>query len=422
MKLQLNGTVVFEKNWQAVENKQRIIVNEGGTGSSKSYSIAQVFLLLLLKSNKIVLTVVRKTMPALRATAMRDFFNILKQENIYNAQNHDKTNSTYTFRNNMIEFISVDDPMRVRSRRRDFLWINEANELDIEDWRQLSMRTSGTIFLDYNPSDEYHWIYDEVLIRNDCLKITSTFKDNPFLQKEIIKEIEHYKEIDKNYWNIYGLGLRGKKEAAIHKDWEYCDKLPEEGDFVFGLDFGYNSPTSVVKVVLRDEGWYAEEILYERYLTNSQLIEKLKELNIPKQKEIYCDASEPQRIKEIQNAGYWALTADKDVSKGIDTVNSRKLFITKNSLNLISEIKRYSWKLKIDGSFSDDPVNVYDHAMDALRYAIHSHYKEFGIKEIIQKEKELTIDEIRKEEILEAIRRANNPLINNSLQEDYRGF
>ena len=421
MKLQLEGTSVFQNNWQANQEKWRIIANEGGTGSSKTYSLAQVFLLFLIQAKKgCVLTVARKTMPALRATAMRDFFNILKQANLYNPNNHDKTNNTYTYRGNFIEFISVDDPARVRSRRRNYLWLNEANEFELEDWRQLSMRTVDTIFLDYNPSHQYHWLYDEVLPRKDCLIIKSTYKDNPFLSNKIIKEIEHYEEIDENYWRVYGLGLRGIKETTIYKNWAYCDELPE-GDGIYGIDFGYNYPTAISEIKLRDEGWYAKERLYSKYLTNSQLIEKLKELNIPKQKEIYCDSAEPQRIAEIQNAGYWAIPADKDVRKGIDTINSRKLFITKDSLNLANEIKKYSWKQRGE-EIDENPIKINDHLLDSMRYAIHSHYKEFGIKEIIQKEKELTIDEIRKEEILEAIRRANNPLINNSLQEDYRGF
>ena len=423
MRLQIEGTPVFVKNWQALQDKKRIIVNEGGTGSSKTYSLAQVFFLLLLQDKGNVLTVARKTMPALRGTAMRDFFAILQKEGIYNPANHDKTNNIYSYKTNMIEFLSVDDPARVRSRKRDFLWLNEANEFDLEDWRQLSMRTSGAIFLDYNPSYQYHWIYDEVLSREDCLIIHSTFEDNPFLSREIVKEIKHYQEIDENYWRIYGLGLRGKTEARIHQNWDYCQELPE-GDTIYGLDFGYNNPTALLKIVLRDEGWYVEEILYEKFLTNSQLIKKLKELNIPKQKEIYCDSAEPQRIEEIQNAGYWALPADKDVGKGIDTVNSRKLFITKNSLNCVEEIKKYSWKQKdkgfLDEKFSDEPVKIFDHLMSSLRYGIHSHHKEFGIRGVEQKEKELTLDDMRKAEIADAIKRANNPIQNT--REDYSGF
>ena len=359
MKLNLEGTVVFQKNWTALENKQRVIVNEGGSGSSKTYSLAQVFLLLLLKSDGVVLTVVRKTMPSLRATAMRDFFGLLKQNNLYNQNKHDKTNNTYTFGKNFIEFLSVDDPIRVRSRRRDHLWINEANELDLEDWRQLSMRTSGCIFLDYNPSHQYHWIYDEVLPREDALLIKSTFEDNPFLKQEVVDEIKRYKERDENYWQVYGLGERGKADSLIYKNWDYCDAMPD-GDAIYGLDFGYNYPSSLIKVILRDSGWYAEELLYEPKLTNSQLIEKLGQLGIPKQKEIYCDR-EPQRIAEIQNAGYWAMSADKDVKKGIDTVKSRRLYVTKGSVNLVNELKKYSYKQKQDAS-SEDPVKINDHA------------------------------------------------------------
>lgn len=417
MKVGIEGTIVFEKNWKAFKDGQRIIVNEGGTGSSKTYSLAQIFFLLMAQEKGKVLTIVRKTMPALRATAMRDFFGILEQNRIYNSDKHNKSENIYEYRGNLVEFLSVDDPVRVRSRRRDYLWLNEANEFSLEDWRQLSIRTSNTIFLDYNPSYQYHWIYDEVLPRKDCLLIRSTYKDNPFLPEGLIKEIENYKKIDENYWRIYGLGLRGMSETMIFTNWDYCDELPE-GDTIYGLDFGYNNPTALIKIVLRDEGWYAEELIYKQYLTNSQLIEELKKLNVPQRKEIYCDSAEPQRIAELQNAGYWAMQADKDVSKGIDTVKSRKIFIKKNSINTLDEIKKYSWKKK-DDKILDEPVKIFDHAMSALRYGIHSHYKEFGIRIAAKKEKELTPAEMRKQEIAETIKKVNAGETGQEYREDY---
>jgi phage terminase large subunit len=223
MKLNLEATIVFEKNWDALKKGVRIIVNEGGTGSSKSYSIAQIFVLLMLEETGKILTIARKTMPALRATAMRDFFGILKQHNLYSEKHHNKSENIYEYNGNLVEFISVDEPLRVRSRRRDYLWLNETNEFSLEDWRQLSMRTSGQIFADYNPSFQYHWIYDEVLPRKDCLLIPSTYKDNPFLSPEVIKEIEHYQEIDENYWRIYGLGLRGVNQILVFPAFDYCE-------------------------------------------------------------------------------------------------------------------------------------------------------------------------------------------------------
>jgi len=376
--IKIKGTIVLEKILEAAEQKYRIFVLEGGTGSSKTYSLAQAFILMMMKEEGQVFTIARKTMPALKATAMRNFFNILKEVNLYDPEKHNKTDNIYNLHNNLVEFISVEDPQRVRSRRRQYLWLNEAIEFSLEDWRQLSMRTDKAIFLDYNPSNPYSWIYDEIFPRNDKIIISSTYKDNPFLHSNIIREIEHYKEIDENYWRIYGLGLKGIIETLIISNWDYCDDLPE-GIEIYGLDFGYNSPSALIKIVVRDEGFYLKELLYKKYLTNQDLIRELREIRIPKEKEIYCDSAEPQRIKEIKDAGFWALSSDKDVNKGIDTMKSRKIYITKSSLNLIEEIKRYSWKEK-DGKLLDEPVALNDHLLSAARYAIHTYF----LKEIKQ--------------------------------------
>ena len=383
MKVKLKGTSILERNLEAIKKGYRVIVNEGGTGSSKTYSIAQAFILLMMQDKGKVFTITRKTMPALKATAMRNFFDILKEAKLYNPEKHNKTDNTYQFHGNLVEFISVEDPLRIRSRRRQYLWLNEAIEFSLEDWRQLSMRTDKTIFLDYNPSNPYSWVYDEIFPRSDKIIIPSTYKDNPFLLPDIIREIEHYKEIDENYWRIYGLGLKGIIDTLIFNNWELCDELPE-GEEIYGQDFGYNNPSALVKVVIKDNGFYLKELLYKRYLTNQDLIKELKRIGVPTRKEIYCDSAEPQRIKEIKDAGFWALPSNKDVKKGIDTMKSRKIYITKSSLNLIEEVKRYSWKEK-EGRMLDEPVALNDHLISASRYAIHTYLKERGAPYIVPK-------------------------------------
>ena len=368
MELNLKATVVFDKTREA---KTRVVVNEGGSRSSKTYSLAQIFFLKMLEEQNILISVVRKTTPALKATAYKDFLDVLRMNNRYNEANHNKTEMTYKIGSNEIEFFSCDEPQKMRGRKRDYLWENEANELSYEDHKQLIMRTSRQIFLDYNPSESFHWIYDHVLTRDDVTLIKSTYKDNPFLEAEIIREIERYKETDDNYWRIYGLGERGTPQSTIYPKYELIDELPE-GETIYGLDFGFNSPSALTKVVLNDDDVNADEVIYEKGLTNAELIKKLDSLEIPKNVIIYADTEDPNRIEEIRQAGYWIEKSNKDVKKGIDTLKSRKIKITKRSLHGIKEIQMYKYKQK-DERILDEPVKLNDHFLDSLRYAVHSH-------------------------------------------------
>ena len=253
MELNLKTTTVFQKN---LESKSRIVLNLGGTRSSKTYSLAQLFLLKMLQNTGNLYTVCRKTLPALKATAYRDFIEVLRNTGIYNEANHNKSELTYKLNGNEIEFISVDQPQKIRGRKRNDLWANEANELSYDDFQQLILRTTGQIYLDLNPSDYHHWIRDKVETRGDTTVIHSTYKDNPFLEDETIKEIERLKSTDDNYWRIYGLGEYGIPQSLIITHFQLVDKLPNRGDVFYGLDFGYNHPLALVKVELYDDNVY----------------------------------------------------------------------------------------------------------------------------------------------------------------------
>lgn len=369
MELKIKATKVFKKNYGL---KQRIIINEGGTRSSKTYSLAQLFLVRMFEEENTLFTVCRKTLPALKATAYKDFIDILRENDLYNEKNHNKSDLTYRIGTNEIEFISVDEPQKIRGRKRKFLWCNEANEFSYEDFQQLILRTTGQIYLDYNPSESFHWIYDKVQTRDDCIVVKSTYRDNPFLEIEVIKEIERLQGIDDNYWRIYGLGERGTPQSTIYPKYELIEELPEDGEVVFGLDFGFNNPTSLCKVKLNDNDVHAEEVIYASGMTNADLIHKMDSLAIPKNVIIYADSEDPNRIEEIRQAGYWIEKANKDVGKGIDTLKSRKIKLTKSSLHAIKEIQMYKWKQK-DERILDEPVKLNDHFLDSLRYAVHSH-------------------------------------------------
>ncbi|MDQ3747983.1 MAG: phage terminase large subunit [Acidobacteriota bacterium] len=316
------------------------------------------------------LTIARQTMPALRASAMRDFFDILNRLGSYAEANHNKTANEYTYNNNLIEFIGLNESMRVRGRKRDYLFLNEANECDLESFRQLSLRTTEKIIIDYNPSEAFSWIYDDVETRDDCDLLVTNYKDNPFLEQSIIDEIERLKDADEDYWNIYGLGLIGAGGTRIFTHWrEIADSLyPEEdkGQTVYGLDFGYNHPTALSEVTYYDNELYWKEILYQSKLTNSDLIELLKTL--PRHL-IIADAAEPQRIEEIRRAGLIIEAADKkSIKDTIDFVKSKPLKITASSQNLLREIKRYSWKSDKSGNLTDEVVKFDDDLCDSCRY------------------------------------------------------
>jgi phage terminase large subunit len=356
-------------------SQKRIVIEQGGTRSGKTYNILLwiIFSYCMRNQSKVV-TIARKTYPALRSTAMRDFINILKEYGIYSELNHNKSNSEYVLNGNLVEFISLDQPTKVRGRKRDLLFINEANELFFEDWQQLIFRTTGKIILDYNPSDEFHWIYDRVKVREDAEFHITTYKDNPFLESQIIQEIERLKDVDENYWKIYGLGQVGTAKSLIF-NFNLIDTIPDNAKFIsYGLDFGFtNDPTALVKVYLHDTNLYVKELLYRTGMTNQDIAKELDRLEIGRREEIFADASEPKSIEEIYRMGWNIKKADKpqgSVNLGIDMLRRYTLNVTKDSLNLIKEGRNYKYKEDKNGNILNEPADAFNHTMDALRYAI----------------------------------------------------
>jgi phage terminase large subunit len=353
-------------------SRKRIAVNQGGTRSGKTYSIMQV-LCEWCKDNENaawVISVVRKTLPALKGSAYRDFLQILSNEGWYSESDHNKSEMTYTLFGNIWEFLSIDQPQKIRGRKRNICFINEANEITWEDFFQLNIRTTDKLILDYNPSDEYHWIYDKLIIREDADFFVSTYRENPYLEKSLVDEIELLKDLDENYWKVYGLGERGTSTETIYTHWKYCKELPGKGERFYGQDFGYNVASALVEIELYEGAIYAKQLLYETKLTTNDLIERYKSLGIPIYTEIFCDAAEPKTIEELCRAGYNAKPADKDVTEGIRKLKGMPLYITEESEELLKEIKNYKWKIDKAGKVLDEPVKFNDHAIDALRYGV----------------------------------------------------
>jgi len=375
MELDIKHTIVFSRNLKSYEDGKRFIINQGGARSSKTYSIIQLLIYLCLTIPLKKVSIVRKSFPSLRGSVLKDFVEIMRDLNIYDESNHNKTEQLYKFKNgSTLEFFSIDDAQKVRGRKRDICYCNEANELTFDDFQQLSLRTSGAMFLDFNPSDNEHFLYE--LVDDDrSVLIKSTYKDNIYLSKDIIKEIENLINVDENYYKVYALGEKPIPTTRIYNHFNQYDIINDDViDVVYGLDFGYNHPTALIKVNITDDGYYCEEIVYKSFLTSGDIIQLFNSLGIDKKKYIYADYSRPEIIQDLRRAGYNMKEAVKDVKPGINTIKSNKIYIHKTSTNLIKEYKMYSWKTNKD-QVLDEPIKLWDDALDALRYAIHSYQK-----------------------------------------------
>lgn len=365
------------------------MVNEGGSRSSKTYSIAQKYVIKMLQSKGNVLTIARKTMPALKATAMRDFFEIISNMGYYREEDHNKSDHVYLFNGNLVEFVSMDQPQKKRGAKRNWLWLNEANEFTFEDYMQMAMRTTNEITLDYNPSDEFHWIYEKVVPRKDCTFIHSTYLDNPFVEQSVKDEIEYLKDVDENYWRIYGLGLRGQGKTKILSNWDIVADVPANyDDVVFGMDFGFNNPSCLIACYLHDGEITVDELIYQSHLINYEFIMKGKDI-IPEEwretKLFKADSAEPDRIQEWANAGFICIPCKKgknSVKDGIDKLKMVKIHFTARSVNAIKEAKNWQWKVDKEGRVLDEEVPFNNHAMAALRYAIATDSEEEKINQI----------------------------------------
>jgi phage terminase large subunit len=359
-----------------IKSDKRIIVEQGGTRSGKTYNILLWLIFYYTERNTDkTITICRKSFPSLRASVMRDFFDILRNHDLYREEFHNKSSHEYHLNGNLVEFISLDQPQKIRGRKRNLLYINEANELFYEDWQQLIFRTDGRIILDYNPSESFHWIYDRVIPREDCDFYQTTYRDNPFLDQQIKKEIERLKETDEDYWRIYGLGERGMSRATIFQFG--TSEIPQEAKLIsYGLDFGYtNDPSALVAVYTHGDNLYLDELLYRTGMTNRDLHHHLQSLGLDRRDEIFADSAEPKSIEELHRFGWNIKPTAKgqdSINAGIDILKRHKIFATPRSNNLIKELQNYKWTEDKNGNLLNKPISVMDHALDASRYAVYN--------------------------------------------------
>lgn len=369
----MNVTSVFGKNISAFNNGKRYIINQGGTSSSKTYSILQLLILIALKKNNLMISIVSESLPHLKRGAMRDFQNILTSMNLYNDAMHNKSNNEFTIGNSKVEFFSADSSSKLRGARRDILYINEANNIDKNSFDELSIRTKQTTFLDYNPVSEF-WVHQHLLNNTsiDIEFIKSTFRDNDFLDINIVKDIERRKETDYEWYKVYGLGEIGNLEGVIFNNYNIVKELPESPKRILGCDFGFtNDPTTIVDIRYSDGEIYIDELLYQTDLTNNQIAKFITSDIDLKSVIMICDSAEPKSIAELQMFGVKCLPADKgadSIRNGIDLMKQYKINITERSVNLIKEIRNYRWKTDKTGKSLNVPIDIWNHCIDASRY------------------------------------------------------
>ncbi|KJU82935.1 Phage terminase, large subunit, PBSX [Candidatus Magnetobacterium bavaricum] len=376
-------TDLFYKNKDATTP---IVINRGGAGSSKSHSLAQLFLYKFLTEQRKKFLIVRKTLPALKLSTLMLFNSLLSDLGIMGQIEIEKVMLNYRFKNNFLHFGSLDDPEKAKSTEWNYIWLEEATEFTQEDFRILKLRlrakpTDGNInqiFMSFNPVDENHWIkkmIDNSGGSHDITEIHSAYRDNPFLFDEYRQGLETLVREDINFYNVYTLGQWGRLSNIIYSNWNVVPEMPTGGDTIYGLDFGFNNPTALIQVTIKDAIVYVKELIYQSKLTNHDLIHKMQQL-LPldhKRYPIYADVAEPDRIQEIYNAGFNILPSDKNVKDGIDFVKRQALNLHIDSINVRKEIVGYSYKKDRLENVLDEPVKYNDHAMDAIRYALYTH-------------------------------------------------
>ena len=362
MEVVINTTKTFDN---ILQSTKRISQHIGGTRSGKTYAILQ-YLLFESLQKPLNITIVRKTIPLLKRTVMKDWKDICVNTNIWKEEYFNQTDRVWEYMGSQIQFISTDDPDKLRGIKSDILFIDEASEIDEESYFQLSIRTSGRIILAYNPTvSPFHWLRQ----MQDCDRYVTTYKDNPYLSDEMVRAIEALEGKNRKYWLIYGKGEFAPNEKSVY-DFSIVDEF--EGEFVgFGMDFGFSQdPTALVGVWKNGNNLFVSELLYETGLVTSDIVSRLKALEVERE-EVWCDSAEPRLIEEIYRAGFNAKPVKKgsdSIRFGINTVKNYKLHVDRKSQNLINELYSYQYASDKYGYVTDIPEGGIDHLLDAMRY------------------------------------------------------
>jgi phage terminase large subunit len=376
--MEIKATKVLEK---LLSSEKRFILSVGSSRSSKTYSVYQYVLLYCIqhKGEGKWISMIRRSFPSLKRSLLREFIQFIDELGLYSAKIHNKSSQVIELYGNYVEFFSLDNFEKVKGSKRDVAYLNEITEIDYEPANQVFLRTTEKIIMDMNPSDTFHWVWD-MRNREDVDYIHSTYKDNPFLEPDVVRQIESYKEVDENYWRIYGLGLPGISTTTIYSHWKtYKEHELKEKHIInecYGLDIGYNHKTCLVRLREGEDGLYFNEEIYSSGLTTGDLLDLITSKGL--RDNIFCDSARPDIIEDLRRRRLLAKGAEKAVKEGILYLKSKPIYIEENSTNLLEEIKHYRWK-SAGEVILDEPIKLNDDGMDAMRYAAYSSRKKQSV-------------------------------------------
>ena len=360
--------------------RKRVRIVQGGTSSSKTFSIIPLLIDYAIAKPKSEISIVSESIPHLRRGALKDFIKIMDWTHIFREEQFNRSTLRYDFTNgSYIEFFSADQSDKLRGARRDVLFVNECNNITFESYHQLAIRTRRFIYLDYNPTSEF-WVHKELLSDKDAEMIILTYKDNEALDSELVKEIEKARERAKestywaNWWKVYGLGQIGVIDGVIFSNWQIVKQVPDDAELLgYGLDFGFtNDPSALISVHKFNSELYIKELIYQTRLTNNDIVQRMIELGVDKYKDIIADSAEPKSIEDIYRGGfrniYGAKKGADSIRNSIDKLQRYKINITESSTNLIKEFRGYVWTKDKNGNQTGEPIGINDHGIAALRY------------------------------------------------------
>jgi len=369
----IQTTIIYSKIDNAIKEGYTTVSLQGSSRSSKTYNALIWLIVYCLTYSNTRLSIVRATLPSLKGSAFIDFKEILMSMCLFDEKKLNKTELTYHFDNgSWVEFFSTDSEQKLRGRKRDILFINEANELGFIEFQQLKMRTAKLTILDYNPSfSDEHWLCD--LNKDERTNhFISTYKDNPFLEQAVIDELESLKHKNESLWTIYGLGQQALIEGLIFTNIEIIEAMPFAKNKYIGMDFGFsNDPTAIVELIITTDTIYVNELCYRTEMMGKDIIHLINQ-KCPDRR-IISESADPRLIREIHNAGINIIPVEKfqgSIEAGITKMLEYKICVTKYSYNVIKELKNYTWQQDKDGKYINKPIDMYNHCIDAMRYVV----------------------------------------------------